>query len=119
MAFLYSAIGDNTIENREHLEKLGYKLKSYENDDTLIWAQPKGTAYTEKQIPDDDKMVNCIGNPQLFKAVTAMRDDSDMHQLFFIEWLRHKDDVFYAFYNTEDVIDEFINSKTYNDEETI
>lgn len=38
---------------------------------------------------------------------------------YFIEWLRHKDDVFYAFYNTEDVIDEFINSKTYNDEETI
>ena len=25
MAFLYSVIGDNTIENREHLEKLGYK----------------------------------------------------------------------------------------------
>lgn len=37
----------------------------------------------------------------------------------FIEWLRYKDDVFYAFDNTEDVIDEFINSKTYNDEESI
>lgn len=25
MKFIYSAIGDNTPENREHLEKLGYK----------------------------------------------------------------------------------------------
>lgn len=26
MKFKYSAIGDNTSENRKHLEKLGYKI---------------------------------------------------------------------------------------------
>ena len=26
--------------------------------------------------------INCIGNPQLFKAVSAMRDDSDYMQWF-------------------------------------
>lgn len=37
----------------------------------------------------------------------------------FIEWCSRKDDVFYAFDNTDKAIDEFIKSKTNNDEETI
>lgn len=34
MAFLYSAIGDNTKENREHLEKIG--IKGYNRDHQFI-----------------------------------------------------------------------------------
>lgn len=82
MNFKYSCIGDNTPENREWLEKIGYKVKSYESDDTLIWAQLRGIAYTEKELPNDNRTVNCVDNDPLFRAVTAIRDDSDYMQLF-------------------------------------
>ncbi len=83
MNFKYSCIGDNTPENRKWLEKIGYKVKSYESDDTLIWAQPRGIAYTEKELPNDNRTVNCVDNDPLFRAVTAMRSDSDYMQYFF------------------------------------
>lgn len=103
MAFLHSVIGDNTIENREHLEKVGYTpLKFCVNGKYLYarsctWANKNRTWQepyfaTDNNIDNSPKYINCIGNPQLFKAVSAMRDDSDIHQVFFIEGLGCKDD---------------------------
>lgn len=91
MAFLHSVIGDNTIENREHLEKLGYKFINLSWDGKYIFtSKDKNEAYYANGSGFGH--INCIGNPQLFQAVSAMRDDSDMHQLFFIEGLGGKDD---------------------------
>lgn len=93
MAFLHSVIGDNTIENREHLEKVGYTpLKFCVNGKYLYarsctWANKNRTWQepyfaTDNNIDNSPKYINCIGNPQLFKAVSAMRDDSDYMQWF-------------------------------------
>ncbi len=90
MAFLYSAIGDNTIENREHLEKLGYRKwmwVSTDNEEPFISTIAHSSEYMafdndslESSAFRDD--INCIGNHALFKAVTSMRDDSDKWQFF-------------------------------------
>lgn len=93
MAFLHSVIGDNTKENREHLEKLGYTpLRFCLNGKYLYarsctWANKNRTWQepyfaTDNNIDNSSKYINCIGNPQLFKAVAAMRDDSDYMQWF-------------------------------------
>ena len=85
MSFQYSAIGDNTPENREHLEKLGYRKwmwVSTDNEEPFISTIAHSSEYMafdndslESSALRDD--INCIGNPQLFKAVSAMRNDSD------------------------------------------
>ena len=80
MAFLYSAIGDNTPENREWLEKIGYWVyglnnEKYLNSYTNQNEQGIAIGWTLNDFPKN--IVNCIGNPQLFRAVSAMRDDSD------------------------------------------
>lgn len=81
MAFLHSVIGDNTIENREHLEKLGYKFINLSWDGKYIFtSNDKSEAYYANGSGFGH--INCIGNPQLFKVVSAMRDDSDMDQYF-------------------------------------
>lgn len=90
MSFQYSAIGDNTPENREHLEKLGYRKwmwVSTDNEEPFISTIAHSSEYMafdndslESSAFRDD--INCIGNPQLFQAVTAMSDDSDELQYF-------------------------------------
>lgn len=83
MAFLYSAIGDNTIENREHLEKLGYTMSMVTMDKSLLLkTQTNGKYYETNKDDWSEAIVNCIGNPQLFQAVSAMSDDSDYMQFF-------------------------------------
>lgn len=81
--FQYSCIGDNTPENREHLEKLGYdKLgairgkKYLVTDDGFYYASMVAVGYP---------VINCIGNPALFQAVTALREDSDYMQWFIFD----------------------------------
>lgn len=100
MNFQYSVIGDNTKENREHLESLGYNnnrilyLKKNEYDIIISVFFDDGT-YSYMEVDKEElevwvdsnkcngiEAINCIGNPQLFKAVTAMRDDSDYMQYF-------------------------------------
>lgn len=94
MSFKYSVIGDNTIENREHLEKIGYEdisvdqttyegLLDCDNYDSTFFAF-KNSECGEKysKVLCDLGYINCIGNPALFQAVTAMRDDSDYMQWF-------------------------------------
>lgn len=92
MIFKYSAIGDNTPENREHLEELGYKdeLQLKHRTPNILITSDALTQYAQfytgsvervkEAYPD---LIDCTGNPALFQAVTAMRDDSDYKQWFF------------------------------------
>lgn len=103
MAFLHSVIGDNTKENREHLEKIGINRPPYTEDlgnvilvytdDTNIQRYETGDSIYDFVDTDLDKVINCINNPQLFKAVSAMRDDSDYMQFFVSKgWRDYYDD---------------------------
>ena len=90
MSFQYSTIGDNTPENREHLEKLGYRKwiwVSTDNEEPFISTIAHSSEYMafdndslESSAFRDD--INCIGNPTLFQAVTAIREGSDYMQWF-------------------------------------
>lgn len=85
MAFLYSVIGDNTPQNREWLEKVGYELVvNSELDKYICVFHDFSYAIGGNFIPDYfyHKAISLIENHQLFRAVTAMRDDSDYMQLF-------------------------------------
>lgn len=101
MAFLHSVIGDNTIENREHLERLGYDISCpcVRFKTSSLFTDKDGEVHTfqEEELGEclieikqgKCDLINCIGNPALFQAVTAMRDDSDKWQFFV-----HKDGSF-------------------------
>lgn len=86
--FKYSAIGDNSPENREHLEKLGYNEYIHldlKNEPKYILTDiDDETYFYDSWLEDSDinDYINCIGNTPLFQAVTAMRDDIDKEQHF-------------------------------------
>lgn len=89
MGFTYSAIGSNTPENREHLEMLGWKEKYIQDDaDIIVCAYNTGMfSAIAKETQDwfkeyKSECIECTGNPALFRAVTAMREDSDIDQYF-------------------------------------
>lgn len=97
MSFKYSAIGDNTIENIEYLTRLGYQVYSKSKTNKYIvtiksMSMDFGSIITEWAIDTFDnysevnaiykKSINCIGNHQLFKAVSAITDDNDEDQWF-------------------------------------
>ncbi|WP_306540855.1 hypothetical protein [Dysgonomonas sp.] len=75
MSFKYSVIGDNTKENREHLEKLG--IKGYSGYKQFIIVHDGRYFGTDEYMKVPYPCVGCLDNPQLFQAVSAMRDDSD------------------------------------------
>ena len=90
MSFKYSVIGDNTPENRDHCKALGMENHpfSHERGDMIAtYTDTKSNRCfyliswrdTDMLKPD---IIDCIGNPQLFRAVTAMSDDSDYMQWF-------------------------------------
>lgn len=88
MAFLYSVIGDNTPENREWLEKVGYELVvNSELDKYICVFHDSSYAIGGNFIPDYfyHKAISLIENHQLFQAVTAMRDDNHIHQWHIID----------------------------------
>lgn len=86
MSFTYSVIGDNTPENREWLEKLGYKDQMIKGNSILYAC--KGIAYTTEihypsfRLLQKEEVLDYRNNPALFRAVTAIRDDSDIEQYF-------------------------------------
>lgn len=83
MSFIYSCIGDNLPENREHLEKIGFTMSMVTMDKALyVKTQNNGKYYETNKDDWSEVIVDCIGNPQLFQAVTAMRDNSDELQYF-------------------------------------
>lgn len=83
MNFIYSCIGDNVPENREHLEKIGY-VRGFFNipNRGYIKTINPGTYNLTNIIQPLTEYINCIGNPTLFRAVTAIREGSDYMQWF-------------------------------------
>lgn len=85
MKFKYSAIGDNTQENREWLEKLGYKPNMISEKDNMLYTREYVNGWMYSGCPYmniPDSYINCLGNPRLFQAVTAIREDSDSWQWY-------------------------------------
>lgn len=80
MKFKYSAFIENTPEMREWLVKLGYK--GYAGDYEFIIASDGHYSGTDLYMKVLYPCVNCYSNPDLFKAVTAIREDSDKWQYF-------------------------------------
>lgn len=88
MNFKYSVIGDNTQENREWLEKVGYaKHGDYRKweDNLMTFSGDDGKWYYTSAIWDIVEefylpfgSINCIGNPQLFQAVSAISTKTDI-----------------------------------------
>lgn len=92
MSFLYSAIGNNTPENREHLEKVGLKKHGdYRPHGELLLAftsndsnEPYYVSFNDyhSDLYTNDNDIDCRNNDPLFQAVTALRDDNDYMQWF-------------------------------------
>lgn len=92
MAFIYSSFIGNTTEMREWLEKIGYKLVDERVDFPFMQTNPVGfkfpngtyrtCRYYGKPPLEEAGYVNCLGNTDLFRAVTAVRNDSDFMQWF-------------------------------------
>ncbi len=86
MSFKYSAIGDNTPENREWLKKIGYEDQMIKGNSILYACN--GKAYTTEphypsfKLIQKERVLDCRSSPALFRAVTAIRDDSDYLQWF-------------------------------------
>ena len=94
--FKYSCIGDNSPENREHLEKLGWRRKYIQEEaDIIVCASNTGmfsaiAKDTQSWFKEyQSECINCIGNPALFQAVTAVRDDND-----YMQWFVSDEDIF-------------------------
>ena len=84
MKFLYSClINKNTLELRKKLENLGYKLKGKFKDFSFIYC--KNGYYSTPSVnekPPKDYYIDCGTNEELFLAIAALRDDSDINQWF-------------------------------------
>ena len=90
MKFKYSAIGKNTPENRKWLEKLGYYIPKIASKWDLLFTTSTGNVASLSNknkgfLERDDSFIDCRNNPDLFKAVTAIREDSDYMQWFVID----------------------------------
>lgn len=93
--FKYSCFTENTPEMREWLELVGYyQLASdwmLENKEKLLCTNHNCGYYDTLTIDESNKKrvtevyIDCRSNPDLFQAVTAMRDDSDYMQWFEVE----------------------------------
>ena len=96
MKFKYSAFIENTPEMREWLESIGYevvKKEDLQDRDIIRTGYPKGNIaimYYNYHVPYllsyAKDIIDCRSNPQLFKAITAVRDDSDKDQWFYNEF---------------------------------
>lgn len=80
MSFAYSAIGDNTKENREHLEKLG--IKGYNRDRQFIIVHEGYYFCTDEYMKVHYPCVGCVNNPALFQAVTAISSTTDIGKYY-------------------------------------
>lgn len=90
MSFQYSVIGDNTPENREHLEKVGYEQDGQPYFTPFLFTKEgcyyrvhESFAFALLNEPRENLIIDCRNNPALFQAITAMRDDSDYLQWFY------------------------------------
>lgn len=101
MKFKHSCFTENTPDNREWLEKLGYEMENMNTEGEYIltylrkhdgrelyWcAIPLNGAQLERhKYTTRDNIIDCRSNPSLFKAVSAVREDSDYMQWFVNEY---------------------------------
>lgn len=84
--FTQSAFTENTLEICEWLENIGYEYLLVDETDTILYTKCiKGHWFYCTTTPIDDfpkEFIDCSNNPDLFKAITALRDDSDYMQWF-------------------------------------
>lgn len=81
MKFSYSVIGDNIAENREWLEKVGYEELHVSNCPCrYLYSALEGYYLTSPILLTyaENNFINCIGNPQLFQAVSAISTKTDI-----------------------------------------
>ena len=87
MNFKHSAFIENTPEMREWLEGLGYNSLVVDASNSILYTRhfDEGWFYTTTPyfIYTPKGIIDCRNNPDLFKAVTAIRDDSDYMQWFY------------------------------------
>ncbi|MBK5721400.1 hypothetical protein JGH11_10995 [Dysgonomonas sp. Marseille-P4677] len=84
MNLKYSAFTENTTEMREWSEKLGITRISSDIGNLILVINGQYMCF---ELDGDlgnnfSNAINCLGNPALFKAVTAVREDSDKDQWF-------------------------------------
>ena len=100
MNFMYSAFTENTPELREWLENIGIRHNLLDTElETNEWIianygmylsiNPVPIEYVSDIHKDD---INCLGNSDLFKAVTALRHDSDYMQWFICK-ISYREDI--------------------------
>ena len=89
MNFKYSVITDNSEAARKWLEMLGYvplMWDEYDNKQPYIatMGDNEFCSVTHEDLHNNmcSVRVNCIGNPQLFQAVSAIREGTDFGQIF-------------------------------------
>ena len=106
MNFKHSCFTENSPENREWLEQLGYInlskckdefLKTYDSSNEV---GSYSLDFILRSISEGEAVIDCRSNPSLFKAVSATREDSDYMQWFcsplFDELELCEIDMFYA-----------------------
>lgn len=75
-------IRKNTPELRKKLEELGYVSHIFNNNDANnIYADKLGT-YISVDIENQPYYIDCETNEELFLALAALRDDTDINQYF-------------------------------------
>ena len=75
-------IRKNTPELRKKLEDLGYISHIFNNNDANnIYADKLGT-YISVDIENQPYYIDCGTNEELFLALAALRDDTDINQWF-------------------------------------
>lgn len=87
--FKYSCYIENSKEAREWLEMIGWKEKYVQDDSDIIVCASNTGLYSVIVEQTQDwfkeysvKCIDCTNNLPLFKALTAVRDDSDYMQWF-------------------------------------
>lgn len=83
--FKYEAVGSNTPENRKHLKNLGYKPNIISCNDEMLYTREFVHGWMYNGCPYmtiPNHYINCIDNDELFRAVSAISDETDFMQWF-------------------------------------
>lgn len=85
MGFITSCfIRKNTSQLQNKLADIGYKFTCFPSGDVFITENERSFAYIEKlsNVPYYGIEEDCGTNEDLFLAIAALRDDSDIYQWF-------------------------------------
>ena len=91
-------IKKNSKELREKLNRIGNKLNHgkawgkylcvFQTEDTKEWVYVASPFWDIKNMPNIENSIDCGTNEELFLAISALRDDSDINQYFVTEELQ-------------------------------